>query len=128
MLSFGDGTGYFANTPFPPPGLEKKLRKEHGKVQNKGQPDNKNVKSTGPLPTLDMPASPADFLNTGTPENDEITCHWAGCTGLIPGAPLYVCYNCEPQLRPTTYGVLPVCTQYLAPLVAISTTEAGILV
>jgi hypothetical protein len=86
MLSFGDGTGYFANTPFPPPGLEKKLRQERGKVQNKGQPNNEKVTSTGKLPTLDMPASPADFLNTGTFENDEITCHWPGCTGLIPGA------------------------------------------
>jgi len=51
-----------------------------------------------------MPALPADFLNTSTLENDEITCSFAGCTGLIPGAPLFVCYNCPKQLRPTTFG------------------------
>ena len=31
MLSFGDGTGYFANTLYPPPGLEKKIREQLGK-------------------------------------------------------------------------------------------------
>lgn len=29
-LSFGDGTGYLANTPYPPPGLERKIREKLG--------------------------------------------------------------------------------------------------
>jgi hypothetical protein len=33
-LSFGDGTGYFANTPYPPPGLEKLIREKPGEARS----------------------------------------------------------------------------------------------
>lgn len=112
-LSFGDGHGYFVNAPYPSPALEKLLLKRRGEALNKGQPkamawlDEKRVTSTGLLSTLNMPASPADFLNTDTLPNDQINCQSNGCTGLIVGVPLNVCVNCPLQNRPTTDSAGP---------------------
>ncbi len=109
-LSFGDGTGYLANTLYPPPGLEKLIREKRGETQNKGQPKtlawlmNEKVTSTAPILTLDMPALPADFLSTDTPLTDQFDCQFTGCTKITIAPPVHVCYNCAPQNRPTSFS------------------------
>ena len=116
ILSFGDGHGYFNNTPYPSPALEKLLLKSRGEALNKGQPnaqawlDEERVTSTRTSSILDRPALPANFLNTDNPLADESSCLFDGCTGLIVGTPIYVCYNCPPQTRPTSYSAGP-CTE-----------------
>src|SRR5258707_861612 len=58
MLSFGDGTGYFGNHPYPPPGREK---------QNSTYPTDKLNKSAPPSKVpLDDPKFTEHFWSTMT--------------------------------------------------------------
>jgi hypothetical protein len=110
ILSFGDGTGYLSNTPYPPPGLEELIRKSRGEALNKGQPKSlawladERVTSPRTSSILDMPALPANFLNSTTLPAEEFSCLFEGCTGVIVDPPEYVCYNCPLQNRPTFFA------------------------
>jgi hypothetical protein len=88
-LSFGDGTGYFGNTPYPRPGLEKLIREKRGEALNKGQPkppawfNNERATSTivAVLSDTGFPSQRAKYpglvraINSGWPTSTRISCH-----------------------------------------------------
>lgn len=115
VLSFGDGTGYFVNTPYPPAPkrqanyeLKKELPKRSAKTPTKTtSPPIVQDKTSF---TIQKPAtfSPVNFLSAA-PSNSLATtssaaddsCMFPECVRVIVGTPQYVCYNCPDQLRPS---------------------------
>lgn len=114
-LSFGDGTGYFGNTPYP----TLKGRSNYGaKKEQRNRSKHKTfVRSTSPPSvqakrsfSIQKPAkfSPVIFLSEAPPNSlspassaVEGSCQFPECVSVIPGEPQYVCYNCPYQNRPS---------------------------
>jgi hypothetical protein len=115
LLSFGDGTGYFVNTPYPPAPKRQadyEVKKEQRKRSNKnlGQStsppnlqDRKSFATQKPAMFL-----PVNFLSAETSNSlsslssaPASSCLFPECVSVIVGTPQYVCYNCPFQLRPT---------------------------
>ncbi|MBA2704605.1 MAG: hypothetical protein H0U60_12240 [Blastocatellia bacterium] len=110
MLSFGDGTGYFINKPYP--------RGQHqSKLEDKLQPANRagpnNISgrrgersaqnTTSRILSKPVMFVPANFLPSVSNESVEAmpsdNCLFDYCVGIVPHTPV-VCYNCPPQNRP----------------------------
>jgi hypothetical protein len=111
-LSFGDGTGYFGNTPYPPPSKNP----EYGFWRENDQTNGHSL-SLSPSPPNAKPSVasqkpveflPVNFLSressktvlvaTSAPED---SCLFAQCVSVLVGQPEYVCYNCQLQNRPS---------------------------
>lgn len=112
LLSFGDGTGYFVNTPYPPapnrqPHYEIKDEQRKRSSENLGQSTSPpGVQYTRSFATQ-KPANflPVNFLssdiNSVSPASSmPDSCLFPECVKVIVGTPQYVCYNCPFQLRP----------------------------
>jgi hypothetical protein len=111
-LSFGDGTGYFGDRPYPPSSRQQSLLDKRILPPNKGHTllGNKAVQ-TKTKSIVNMPASflPAYFLFSRSSSSNpaasialpEDGCLFEYCVGVIPSPPVYVCYNCQLQNRPT---------------------------
>ena len=115
-LSFGDGTGYFGNHPYPPAGQQELILLDIKQRPNLGGPKARAWPTTksGTQPTtssnLAKPVNllPADFLDSGSssgllaaPRLDG--CLFDECVRVIPNTE-HVCYNCPLQNRPTFYS------------------------
>jgi hypothetical protein len=114
-LSFGDGTGYFGNHPYPPAGRRQSALDNHEQHPNKGEPNlltglrggQATFAKTSSI--IDMPAAllPADFLSSSAIKDPFITesahpeenCLFEFCVVVVPWSGV-VCYNCPPQNRP----------------------------
>lgn len=115
-LSFGDGTGYFGNTPYP---SESKGHGKYGLTQTPRDKRNSNVflRSTSP-PCIQFKTSftaekpvllPVNFLSSRSrPEMISLSssvmpqgsCLFSQCVTILPTTPEYVCFNCPFQNRP----------------------------
>ena len=115
VISFGDGTGYFVNTPYPTAPKRQadyEGRQEQRKRSNKnvgGSPsppsvdDRKSLATQKPakfLPVNFLSAEPADSLSpiSSVPQS---SCMFPECSKVIVGTPQFVCWNCPFQLRPS---------------------------
>jgi hypothetical protein len=112
-LSFGDGTGYFGNTPYPP---ASQTQPDYGiKQERQSRSKNKTLeRSTSPPSIKDQKSlsiqKPAKFLPVNflfSESSNSLTsvpdgsCQFPECVSVIPGQPQYVCYNCPFQNRPS---------------------------
>ena len=133
-LSFGDGTGYFGNTLYPPTSKGqldlgvKKQQREKSKHKTLVQSNSPPSVQTSRSFTSQKPArfSPVNFLSAepscspiSAASVPQSSCMFPECVRVIVGSPQYVCYNCAFQLRPSlssagicmelVYGSIP-CT------------------
>jgi hypothetical protein len=115
MLSYGDGTGYFVDRPYPPANKRRSALNDQTQPTNKGGPQtagwqNWPTKRASILSIIDLPvtSSPAKFLyadstvNTfaQTPNTPNESCGlFDYCVGITPFSG-NVCYNCPAQNRP----------------------------
>jgi hypothetical protein len=116
MLSYGDGTGYFVDRPYPPSDKRQSILDDQMQPLNKdgpktsrwpvGQPQGQPKASS----IIDLPVTslPANFLNSDSsrdslPKGVSVPNASCGlfdyCVGIIPYSAV-VCYNCPPQNRP----------------------------
>lgn len=115
VISFGDGTGYFVNTPYPP-APNKQMDQAVKKKQSKRNSMSLGRSTSPPsvhdqiLFTTSKPATflPVNFLSEqplsslpSTRSAADSSCMFPGCVRVILGKPQYVCYNCPDQLRPS---------------------------
>lgn len=116
-LSFGDGTGYFGNHPYPERDkpqskLLERSRPDTGPPRPRAWPSDK----LGMQPitfSMDTPVNflPANFFGSESSKGISLTsaaplvdgCLFPECTGIIPYNAV-VCYDCPPQNRPTFYS------------------------
>ncbi len=113
MLSYGDGTGYFVDGPYPLKDKRRSALDDPMQRPNKGEPDILTW-PVGQRPSpitssiFDLPAMflPANFLSWDwwqkTQESaapNENCGLFDYCVGIIPFSGI-VCYNCPPQNRP----------------------------
>lgn len=109
MLSFGDGTGYFGNHPYPPADKQKPNANHPPDESNKSGPSAVSLDPQGFSAyfwsTSAKPASflPVNFLSLesskgASPLSDG--CPFDRCLGVIPTPRESVCYNCPPQPQP----------------------------
>lgn len=111
LLSFGDGTGYFVNTPYPP-------KKQIEDVVKTEQPSDSNTIGpstspptvqdqrffSNPKPAMFLPVnflSPQPLGSLASTSSADVSCLFSDCVRVIVGTPQYVCYNCPDQLRPS---------------------------
>jgi hypothetical protein len=115
MLSFGDGTGYFVNKPYPRPDKRQSRFNDQIHRPNRGEPrvrawpnDLPGVRSkTSPLINRPVTFVPANFLFSASVKDSSITieaqpndgCLFDFCLGVVPYSAV-VCYNCPAQNRP----------------------------
>lgn len=110
-LSFGDGTGYFGNQPYPPTSKRQSKLLDKTQRPNSGRPRAWPTSKAGTQPitslSLDTPVTflPANFLDSGSSVGLPATqlvddCLFAECVRVIPHTE-HVCYNCPLQNRPT---------------------------
>ena len=114
-LSFGDGTGYFGNHPYPPEGKRQSTLDDDAQPRNKGGPKSPS-RSSGKRGTQlrtstirDLPAAllPANFLSSKPAESSSMIavapladgCPFDFCLGVVPWSG-NVCYSCPAQNRP----------------------------
>lgn len=115
VISFGDGTGYFVNTTYPP---ARKKQMDEAVKQKQARISSKTIgQSTSPPSVQDeifidtpKPATflPVNFLSAqpprslaATPSAAASSCMFPECVRVILGTPQSVCYNCPNQLRPS---------------------------
>src|ERR1700720_946686 len=111
-LSFGDGTGYFGNHPYPPAGKRQSMLDNHMERMNKAGPTQpkrpggeRGTPSKTSL-TIDRPAVflPAKFLPSESLRNPSLTvmiepdtsCDFPYCVTVVPWTG-YVCYDNGPN-------------------------------
>jgi hypothetical protein len=116
-ISFGDGTGYFGNTPYP---SGSNGQPEYGLKHERPDRRNSNVLARSISPprvkfktsfTTEKPVKllPVNFLSSESLESLSLSssvmpqgsCQFAECVTILPTLPGYVCYNCPNQNRPT---------------------------
>ena len=116
-ISFGDGTGYFGNTPYP---SGSKGQVEYGLKQEPLDKRKSNIleRSTSP-PCVQFKTSftaekpvkllPVNFLSSRSRSESislsssvmpQGSCLFSQCVTILPTSPEYVCYNCPFQNRP----------------------------
>src|SRR5215213_164891 len=113
-ISFGDGTGYLGNTPYPP---EPKGQADLGIKERRNRIKKTLPRSTSPPSlqaqrslSIQKPAkfSPVNFLSaepsnllSALPSTPEGSCLFSECVTVIIKPAEYVCYNCPYQNRPS---------------------------
>ncbi len=114
-LSFGDGTGYFGNQPYPPSERRQSALGRRVQRSNKSRPrarawpSGKRGTQVITSSIIDMPATflPANFLSSVSSKTLSFKanalpgdgCLFGECVGIVPWTG-HVCYNCPPQNRP----------------------------
>jgi hypothetical protein len=115
-ISFGDGTGYFLNKPYPRADKIRAALNEQARPTKRGGPQPPEWPSgqpgTQPKTTsiIDLPVTslPANFLGSDSsqaalshsPDAPNASCGlFDYCVGIVPYSAV-VCYNCDAQNRP----------------------------
>jgi hypothetical protein len=116
LISFGDGTGYFGNTLYPPgsraqldfQGKEEQSNRRKQKILRRStSPPSVQAKRSATFqkpatfsPVNFLSAEPSSSLSPASPV-PQGSCLFSQCVKVIVGTPQYVCYNCPFQLRPS---------------------------
>ena len=113
-LSFGDGTGYFGNTQYPPVSKgqadfgiqkDKAKRSKYKTLGRSNSPPSVQTKrffcSQEPARVSPVNFLPAESLNSLSYASLQSSCLFSHCVKVIVGQPEFVCYNCPVQLRPS---------------------------
>jgi hypothetical protein len=106
LISFGDGTGYFGNHPYPRASKQQSRLSDHEEQRYKYSPPplGQTASSVFDKPTSFLPvyflyseSSRGVFLTTEAVIDD--SCLFEYCVTVVPWVG-YVCYNCPDQYRP----------------------------
>ena len=117
-LSFGDGTGYFGNQPYPsganinqarpPPRASNRVSAQSSDAEAPADFQPQTMSSCNQpvsiLPAIFFTSESSNTRGGSSPISVVNSCQFEECVGIIPSPPSVVCHNCPPQNRPTFYS------------------------